>query len=111
MITTEKRGSIEIITFTDSKLNALVAEEIREQICHFFSEPYAQVVISLKGIEYIDSTGFGSLLAILRSAKNNYGTLKICSVEPHVHNIFQTLHLNTAFDIYDNMDECINSFI
>lgn len=110
MVTSEKRGNIEIVSFTLNKLDALVADEVREEVSRLFSEPNSRVIINLKGIQYIDSTGFGSLLSILRSARNNYGTLKICSIEPHVNNLFQNLRLNTIFDIYSDVDECIKSF-
>lgn len=110
MITSEKRGNIEIVSFTLNKLDALVADEVREEVSRLFSEPNSRVIINLKGIQYIDSTGFGSLLSILRSARNNYGTLKICSIEPGVNNLFQNLRLNTIFDIYGDVDECIKSF-
>ncbi len=110
MISSEKKGNIEIVTFSFSKLNADTADEVRGYLSHLFSEPNAQVVISFKGIEYIDSTGFGSLLSVFRVARDNYGTFKICCIEPHVRNLFNTLHLNTVFDIHESLDECISSF-
>ncbi|MGB4292683.1 MAG: STAS domain-containing protein [Bacteroidales bacterium] len=110
MVTSEKRGNIEIVSFTLNKLDALVADEVREEVSRLFSEPNSRVIVNLKGIQYIDSTGFGFLLSILRSARNNYGTLKICSIEPDVNNLFQNLRLNTIFDIYGDVDECIKSF-
>jgi anti-sigma B factor antagonist len=110
MIRRERKGNIEIISFTESKLNAFTSDEIREQVSQCFSEPNAYVIISLKGVEYIDSTGFGSLLSILRSAKSNFGKLKLCSVEPRVQNLFESLHLNTVFEIYNDIDECLRSF-
>ncbi|HOM41183.1 MAG TPA: STAS domain-containing protein [Bacteroidales bacterium] len=75
MVTSEKRGNIEIVSFTLNKLDALVADEVREEVSRLFNEPNSRVIINLKGIQYIDSTGFGSLLSILRSARNNYGVV------------------------------------
>jgi len=110
MVNCEKRGKIEIISFSLTKLDAIIADEVRETISHSFAEPNSKVILNLKGIKYIDSTGFGSLLSLHRHARNNFGTLKLCSVEPEVNKLFQTLHLNTIFEIYNDLDECINSF-
>ncbi len=109
MIKSEKRGNIEIVSFSTGKLNAETADEVRDYISNLFSEPNSKVVISFKGIDYIDSTGFGSLLSILRVARDNYGKLKICCIEPQVLNLFNMLHLHTIFDIHNSIDECINS--
>ncbi|NMC41921.1 MAG: STAS domain-containing protein [Bacteroidales bacterium] len=110
MINTEKRGRIEIVSLTESKLNALTAETFREEVTLLFSENNSRVIINLTGVDYIDSTGFGALLSLLRVAKNNYGMLKLCSPEEPVKKIFSTLHLDSIFEIYSNLDECLKSF-
>lgn len=110
MIITEKRGKVDIVTLNESKLNALTAETFREEVTMLFSDNNSRIIINLAGIDYIDSTGFGALLSLLRVAKNNYGTLKLCSPEEPVKKIFSTLHLDTIFEIYGNLDECLKSF-
>ncbi len=110
MINTEKRGRIDIVSLTESKLNALTAETFREEVTLLFSENNSRVIINLAGVDYIDSTGFGALLSLLRVAKNNYGMLKLCSAEEPVKKIFSTLHLDSIFEIYSNLDECLKSF-
>jgi len=110
MIKTEKRGNIEIVSLTESKLNALTAETFREKVSTLFSDNHALVIINLKGVEYVDSTGFGAFLTLLRIARNNYGTMKICSPEEPVKKLFSTLHLDTVFEIYENIEDCVKSF-
>ncbi len=110
MISIERRDKIDIITFTVDRINALITDELREQIGKVFQGGSSKVIISLKDVKYIDSSGFGSLLAIMKTAKNNYCTLKFASPEPSVMEVLNTLYLNTVFDIYDDIDECIRSF-
>lgn len=110
MIKTEKRGNIEIVSLTENKLNALTAESFREKVSELFSDNHAMVILNLKGVEYVDSTGFGAFLTLLRTARNNYGTMKICSPEEPVKKLFSTLHLNNVFDIHENLEDCIKSF-
>jgi anti-sigma B factor antagonist len=110
MVNIEKRDNIEIVTFSVSKINALIADEIRDQIIKIFDRPNAKVVIELTGVEYIDSSGFGCFLSVLRAARSNYGMLKVSNPEPSVKTLFETLHLHTIFDIYPNTDQCVRSF-
>jgi anti-anti-sigma factor len=110
MLITERNGNIEIVSFTVSKINALITEEIREKINVLFENQHSKVIIDLKGVEYIDSSGFGCLLSILRESRNSFGTLKILNPEPSVRSLFETLHLHTVFEIYSDPDECIRAF-
>jgi anti-sigma B factor antagonist len=110
MVNFEKRDNIEIISFDVNSLNALISEEIRGQIVKVFENSCSKVIIDLKGVNYIDSSGFGCFLSLMRSAKNNYGILKFANAEPSVQALFETLHLHTVFEIYRDTEECIRSF-
>lgn len=109
MINIEKRDKIDIVTFTVNKINALITDEIREEIGKLFGNGNSKVIIDLKGVQYIDSTGFGCLLSILKTARNNYSTLKFANPEPSVMQVLETLNLHTVFDIYDDIDVCVRS--
>ena len=41
MLTSEKRGNIEYVTFTVDKINALNAEEIKEKITKLLESPHS----------------------------------------------------------------------
>jgi anti-sigma B factor antagonist len=109
MINVEKREKVEIVTFPTDTINALITEEIRDEISKIFETANSKVIINLNGVKYIDSTGFGSFLSIMRTARNNYGTLKFVNSEPSLTELFRTLHLNTVFDIYEDLDECMRA--
>jgi len=109
MIRVESRDRIDIISFTSERINALITDEIRDEIGKVLKNGSSKVIISLRDVKYIDSSGFGCLLSIMRTAKNNYCTLKFASPEPGVMVLLKTLHLNTVFEIYDDLDQCVRS--
>ena len=110
MINIEKKDKIDIISFSVNKINALITDEIRDGINKLFDNSNSKVIIDLKGVEYIDSSGFGCFLSVMKAARSNYGVLKFANPEPRVMELFQTLHLHTVFQIYDDIDTCIRSF-
>jgi len=110
MISIERRDKIDIISFSANRINALITDEIRDEISKVFEISNSKVIINLKGVEYIDSSGFSCFLTIMRVARNNYGVLKFASPEPSVKELFHTLHLHTVFQIFDDIDDCIQSF-
>lgn len=109
MISIEKRDKIDIVTFSVDKINALITDEIKEEIGKLFGNGTSKVILDLRGVEYMDSSGFGCLLSILKKARNNYCMLKLANPEPAVMQVLHTLHLHTVFEIYDDLDACIRS--
>lgn len=108
---TEIGNSVDHVTFEGvEKFNALVSEEARVQLSKLFEVANAKVILDLTGITYIDSSGFGCFLTTMKSARNNYGSLKLCNLDPGVKALFNTLQLHTIFEIYDDIDSCIASF-
>jgi anti-anti-sigma factor len=110
MIKIEQKDKIEIITLAVNNINALVSDEIKEAIINVISNSNPQIIIDLHGVEYIDSSGFGCFLSVMRAARNSYGVLKFANAGPGVKKMFEALNLHTVFEIHDNVDYCIKSF-
>jgi anti-sigma B factor antagonist len=110
MLNFEKRDKIDIISFSVNRIDALITDDIREGIIKVFDISNSKAIIDLKGVEYIDSSGFGCFLSVMKAARNNYGVLKFANPEPRVSELFETLHLHTVFQIYNDIDSCIRSF-
>ncbi len=109
MINIEKKDTIDIISFSVNKIDARITDEIKESISRIFDNANSKVIIDLKGVEYIDSSGFGCFLSAARAARNNYGILKFVNPEPRILELFQILHLHTIFQIYDDLDDCMKT--
>ena len=110
MINIEKKDNIDIISFSVNKINALIIDEIREGILKVFDNSNSKAIIDLKGVEYVDSSGFGCFLSVMKAARNNYGVLKFANPEPRVTELFETLHLHTVFQIFPDIETCLRSF-
>lgn len=111
MLKHELNNGIEILSFDNvSKLNILIAQSLKEEVAQYIAKANTKLVLNLKDVEYIDSSGFGALLSILRNAKNNDSQFKICNISPDVMELVKLLQLHNVFDICDSVDECINTF-
>jgi len=112
LFTIEKKDDIVIIHFKEDikKFNALITEEAKKQLNALFDAPNTKLILSLKGIKYVDSSGFGVLLSLMKTANNKYGFLKICDVSDEVMELFKLLQLHNIFDIEDNVEDCLKSF-
>jgi len=110
MLKVEKIGNVLVVTFNlENKLNVTVSQKIKLEITKLIT-PHSKLVINLEGINYIDSTGFGMMLSILRTCKNNHSDLKLCNIAPEVMELIKLLQLQTVFDIKNSVNEAIDSF-
>lgn len=111
MLKTEKINNVTVVKFNDiDRFNALIVEPVKEQLKSFFNKPDTRLALNLEGIKFIDSSGFGVFLSIMKTAHSNHGQFKICSIRPEVMELFKLLQLHNVFDLHDSQEECINSF-
>ncbi|HUX96278.1 MAG TPA: STAS domain-containing protein [Bacteroidales bacterium] len=110
MINIEKKDKIDIVSFPTNKINALITDEIRDEINKLSETSNSKIIVDLQGVEYIDSSGFSCFLSAMRTVRNNYGIIKFANPDPKVMELLKMLHLNTVFQIFDDLDECIRSF-
>jgi anti-sigma B factor antagonist len=88
----------------------LISEPVKELLLDYFNKPNTRLVFDLKGVTFIDSSGFGVFLSAMKAANNNYGQFKICNVNPEVMELFKLLQLHHVFELYDELDTCLESF-
>jgi anti-sigma B factor antagonist len=111
MIKSEFSDDVIICSFDQiNKLNAVNAEEIKTEIGSYFEKPGTKLVLDLSNIGFIDSSGFGILLSVMKKAKNNSGAFCICCIKPDVMSLFKLLQLHNVFQLYDSVEECKKGF-
>lgn len=93
-----------------NRFNALITEPVKEQLNNLFNKPNTKLILNLEGINYIDSSGFGVFLSIMKTASINFGQFKLCNISHEVMELFKLLQLHNVFEIYSNMDDCLKSY-
>jgi anti-anti-sigma factor len=110
MVITDSIEGVEIISFRTDRINALNVDVIRPVITKLFETPYTRVIIDMKGVDYLDSTAFAMFLYLLRIARSNYCTYRLCSLTPGTSELFELLQLHQSLDIYPDRTACLDSF-
>lgn len=70
---------------------------------------FIQLVLVLPGVDYVSSTGVGTLLALLRTLMEKGGGLALVNPHPRVMEILKLMHLHTFFSCSDSVDEAFLS--
>lgn len=69
-----------------------------------------QVLVSLREVEVIDSSGIGSLVAACNRVRASGGAFKLVHLPARVQNVLHIAHLQSVFEIFDDEHSAIESF-
>ena len=69
-----------------------------------------RVVVNLNGVNFIDSTALGTLLAGMRRCRERGGNLHLCSLQQPVKIIIEITHLNRALSIFPDEESAVSAF-
>ena len=69
-----------------------------------------KVLINLKGVGYIDSSGLATLVEILKNFRGYGGKLRLCNLSNKVKSLFEITKLEKLFDIVDTEEEAVKNF-
>jgi anti-sigma B factor antagonist len=110
MLKIEKVNNVIVAKFDNiDRFNALIVEPVKEELKALFNKPDTRLILNLEGIRFIDSSGFGVFLSIMKTANNNHGQFKICSLGKEVTELFKLLQLHNVFELYESQEKCIAS--
>jgi anti-anti-sigma factor len=69
-----------------------------------------KIILSLKGVNYIDSSGLSTLIACFVSTSKQNGKLKLAHLTTRVHDLLQITRLSTVFESYETVEDAKRSF-
>jgi anti-sigma B factor antagonist len=105
---TEREGIA--ILHLKGRLTVGEASSIREKVTEVLAAGHKNVIFDLGQVDYIDSTGLGSMVICYTTIKKQGGALKL--VNPNKRNIELLLltKLHTIFEVYSEEQDAVNSF-
>lgn len=68
------------------------------------------IVLDLGGLTFIDSSGLGTMVRTLTSARQVRGDLKLCAVPEHVRKVLHLSHLTKLFDCHESEENAVAAF-
>jgi anti-sigma B factor antagonist len=91
------------IVFGDE--SSLLREEVKKAILD-----NKRIVLNLGEVDYIDSGGLGTLVALHTTAHNAGGTIKLANLTKRVGDLLQVTKLLTVFEVHNSEYEALEAF-
>jgi anti-sigma B factor antagonist len=92
------------------RLDAVSAISLKDRVKDFTGTGQNCLVIDMAEVDYVDSSGLGSMVACLRSVNKLGGDIRIASLQDRVRAVFELIRLHHVFEIFDAVPAAVDSF-
>ena len=81
---------------------------LRDMMVGLLNEDKRHFVLNLAGVQYIDSSGLGQLIAIWTSIRNRKGHMTVLNPGARVQRLFEITRLNAVFEIMETEADAVD---
>jgi anti-sigma B factor antagonist len=86
------------------------ATSLRERILKLIEQNKRNIILDFKHVDFIDSTGLGSLVMARSALVQTGGAVKLLHLSRRQVQLLVLTKLTTLFEMFDDEQEAINSF-
>jgi anti-sigma B factor antagonist len=86
------------------------ANSLGASIAQIAAKQNQKVLLNMRGVAYMDSSGVGELVYSFTTVTNHGGNLKLVAVPDKVRNLLKMTNLHTLFEVFDDEAAAVRSF-
>ena len=86
------------------------ASSLREKVTALAGAGTVNVVLDLSHLDYIDSTGLGSMVICYTTLKKQNGGVKLVNLNKRNIELLLLTKLHTIFEVFPEVQDAVNSF-
>jgi anti-sigma B factor antagonist len=109
-VTERQAGDVTILDMSGAVRMGEGSIELRNAIRGLVDAGKKKILLNLRNVKNIDSSGIGELIANYTTVSRDGGQLKLLNLTEKIQNLLVITKLLTVFDAYDNEAEALNSF-
>ncbi|MEU6419186.1 STAS domain-containing protein [Streptomyces spiralis] len=93
----------------EGEADVFTVPHIREHVIKHMEHGRYRFIVDLRRVTFMDSTGLGVLVSILKRIRVHDGQLRLVIASREIHKIFQITGLHRVFSIYDSLDDAMTA--
>ena len=100
------------ITFVYLKgeIKSTTSGEVMDSLVNLVKGGADQLLLNIKGVDFISSAGLRSILVAAKLLKNSNGQMKICGANESVKKVLETSGFTSLVSLYPNENEALAAF-
>jgi anti-sigma B factor antagonist len=103
-------GDVAIVDITGNIVFGEESAALHDVVSGLLKKGQKQILLNLRGVNYIDSMGMGSLVGASTSVRKQGGELKLFNLSNKVADVMQMTRLYTYFDVMVDEATGVKSF-
>lgn len=109
MIAIQKNASSVVIRFEGiDSLDARVSSRLKAELDQLLDGTSFKIAVDLSNIDFIDSSGFGALISLLKKSRTSGGQLFLCGLNSEVRDLMSILQLEQVFLVKSTVEEALS---
>ena len=92
------------------RIDLVTSNTLKDSIRERLHEKRLFLVLNMERVDFINSSGLGALVSILKDVRLVNGRLILSNLAPYVQEIFEITQLSNVFEIFGTEQEAIDSF-
>jgi anti-anti-sigma factor len=109
IIETEEVKGVVVFSI-EGELDALTSFDVSREFRKYAEQDVMRFVFDLDKLDYINSSGLGTLIALLKRVRSQKGDIKLANLRPHILDLFELTKFNHIFEIYDSRERALEGF-
>ena len=86
-------------------LDGIRGNELRREISSTLANGANILLLDMKEVKFIDSSGLGALVSAMQMVRNGNGKLFVCSINDQVRMLFELTKMDRIFQIFADQEE------
>lgn len=104
-------GDIAVLTVSGNMMGGPDSSVLHDKVKSLISDGLKKVVVDIKGVKWMNSSGLGVLMACMSSLQQAGGSMKLSSVTEKVQSILMITKLIELFETYENAERAVAKFL
>jgi anti-sigma B factor antagonist len=105
-----ERESIAILALNGRLIVGEPCTLLREKVTEEVASGVTSIILDLKEVDFIDSTGLGSMVICYTTLQKAQGKLKLLSLNRRNIELLLLTKLSTVFELFNEEQQAVNSF-
>lgn len=90
------------------EIDIYTATKLKEELNSLVSEHKADVIVDLKNVTYMDSTGLGTFVSALKQSEKAGSSLRLIRANDRLFRLFQVTGLDDVIDVHSEEEGGLN---
>ncbi len=104
------QGDVAILSIKGNLMGEPDSTDVRDKVYSLLEEGFTKIVLDLGQVKWVNSSGLGTLIAVMTSIKNKGGEMRLARVTDKVESLFAITQLIKVFKTYETVDRAVASF-